>query len=62
MYATKVALVGTVTFLVAIVAVVYLISSLVFTATLAIWAAVVTTLIASWVWFYVPLVTFHKDQ
>jgi hypothetical protein len=62
MYATKVALVGTITFLVSIVAVVYLVSSLVFSAPLAIGAAVATTLIATWAWFYVPLVTFNKDR
>jgi hypothetical protein len=62
MFATKVALAGTVTFLVSIVAVVYLVTSLVFDDTLAIAATVITSLIASWAWFYLPLVTFSKGN
>jgi len=62
MFATKVALAGTVTFLVSIVAVVYLVTSLVFDDTLAIAATVITSLIASWAWFYLPLVTFSKSS
>jgi hypothetical protein len=62
MFATKVALAGTVAFLVSIVAVVYLVTSLVFDDVLAIAATVITSLIASWAWFYLPLVTFNKDS
>lgn len=61
MYATKVALAGTVAFLVSIVAVVYLVSSLVFHDLLAVSATVITTAIAAWAWFYLPLVTFNRD-
>ena len=60
MFATKVALAGSVTFLVSIVAVVYLVSSLVFDDVLAIAATVVISIISGWAWFYVPLVTFNK--
>jgi hypothetical protein len=62
MYATNVALVGTVIFLVSIVAVVYLISDLVFSVPVALAATGTTTLIAIWAWFYLPLVTFNRDQ
>lgn len=62
MFATKVALAGTVTFLVSIMAVVYLVTSLVFNDVFAVAATVITTLIASWAWFYLPLVTFNKDS
>ena len=60
MYATKVALAGTVMFLIAIVAVVYLVSSLVFTDLLAVVATVVVATVASWAWFYLPLVRFNQ--
>jgi hypothetical protein len=62
MYATKVAIAGTVTFLVAIAAVVYLVSSLVFTDWLAILATVVIATIAAWAWFYLPLIRFNRDH
>jgi hypothetical protein len=62
MFATKVALAGTVTFVVSIVAVVYLVSSLVFDDVLAVAAAVIISAIAGWSWFYLPLVTFNKDS
>lgn len=62
MYATKVALVGTVTFLIAIVAVVYLVSSLVFTDVLAVVATVIIATVASWAWFYLPLVRFNRSD
>jgi hypothetical protein len=62
MFATKLALAGTVTFLISIVAVVYLVTSLVFDDAFAAAATLVTTLIAAWAWFYVPLVTFNKDS
>jgi len=58
MYATKMAIVGTVAFLIAISAVVFLVSSLVFSDPVAIVATVVLATIASWAWFYVPLVKF----
>lgn len=62
MYATKVALAGTVTFLVTIAAVVYLVTSFVFTDPLAVGATVVVTAVAGWAWFYLPLVKFNRDD
>lgn len=62
MSATKLAIAGTVTFLIAIVAVVYLVSSLVFSDPLAVGATVVVAAIASWAWFYLPLVAFSRDD
>jgi hypothetical protein len=62
MSATKIAIVGTVLFLVSISAVVYLVSSLVFDD---VFAAVVTTgitAVSGWTWFYVPLVRFRHDS
>lgn len=61
MYATKVALAGTVIFLVAIAAVVYLVTSFVFSDPLAVAATVVVTVVACWAWFYLPLVKFTRD-
>ena len=61
MFATKLAIAGTVTFLVSIAAVVYLVSSIVFSNWLAALATVVVALTASWAWFYVPLVSFERD-
>jgi hypothetical protein len=60
MYATKLAIGGTVAFLVSIAAVVYLVSSLVFTDWLAIVATVVVATTAAWAWFYLPLVRFAR--
>ena len=62
LYATKLAIVGTVFFLIAISAVVFLVSSLVITDPVAIAATVVISTVAAWAWFYVPLVTFRRDQ
>lgn len=62
LYATKLAIVGTVFFLVAISAVVFLVSSLVITDPFAIAATVVITTIAAWAWFFVPLVTFRRAE
>lgn len=59
MSATKIAIVGTVLFLVSISAVVYLVSSLVFDHSLAAVATAVTTAVAGWTWFYVPLIRFR---
>jgi hypothetical protein len=59
-WATWVAIVGSVVMAVAVLATVFLVSSLVF-STLA--AAIASTLVAavlSWAWFYLPLVTFHR--
>lgn len=62
MYATKVAIAGTVFFLIAIAAVVFLVSSLVFSDPFAVAATLVIGSIATWSWFYVPLVRFNRDE
>lgn len=62
MYATKVAIAGTMAFLVAIVAVVYLVSALVFTDPVAVAATVTIAAIAGWAWLYLPLVRFKQDD
>lgn len=61
MFATKLAIAGTISFAVAIVAVVYLVSSLVFSDPLAVAATIAIALVAGWSWFYVPLVSFSDD-
>lgn len=61
MYATKLAIAGTVSFLISIAAVVYLVSSLVFTDWIAIVATVILAVLASWAWFYLPLIQFNRD-
>lgn len=60
MSATKIAIVGTVLFLVSISAVVYLVSSLVFDDTVAALATTTITLVSGWAWFYEPLVRFRQ--
>lgn len=60
MFATKVAIAGTVLFLVAVSSVVYLISSVVFTDPVAGIATVLITGVAAWAWFYLPLVQFKR--
>lgn len=62
LYATKLAIAGTVSFLVSIAAVVYLVSSLIFSDWFAIAATVVLAVLASWAWFYLPLVRFRQDD
>ncbi len=63
MFAAKVAIAGTIFFLVAIAAVVYLVSSLVFTNLTAAVATAVITGIAAWAWIYIPLYSFdRKDE
>lgn len=59
MSATKIAIAGTVLFLVAISAVVYLVSALVFDDLLAAVVTTSVTVVAGWTWFYVPLVRFR---
>ena len=61
MTATKIAIVGTVLFLVSISAVVYLVSAIVFADSIAAVATTATTVIAGWAWFYVPLVQFRNS-
>ncbi len=62
MTATRLAIAGTLMFLVAVVSVIYLVSSLVFDNWVApaITAALAT--IAGWAWFYLPIITFSKEK
>jgi hypothetical protein len=62
MFATKLAIAGTAAHVISITAVVYLVSSVVFTDAVAVIATVVVALIVAWAWFFVPLVTFRRDQ
>lgn len=62
MFATKLAIAGTVFFLIAIAAVVYLVSSLVFTNVTAVVATVAISAIAVWAWVYVPLFRFDSGD
>lgn len=62
MYATRLAIAGTVTFLIAISAVVYMVSSVVFSDRLAALATAAIALIAGWAWFYIPLVRFAGED
>lgn len=61
-YASKLAIAGTISFLVSIAAVVYLVSSLVLGDLFAVSATVVLAVLASWAWFYLPLVRFKRDD
>lgn len=62
MFATKLAIVGTVFFLISISAVVYLVSSLVFTNLAAAVATAIITAISTWAWVYVPLIKFDSSD
>lgn len=62
LYATKLTIAGNVFFLVSIVAVVYLVSSLVFSDPLAAVATTLVAVISAWSWFYLPLVRFREDR
>lgn len=61
MSATQLAIAGTVSFMVTIVSVVFLVSSLVIDD---VWASLATALAAgtaAWAWFYLPLVSFNRS-
>lgn len=60
MFANKLAIAGTVAFMVSIVSVVFLVTSLVFSDPTAIAAAIMVTAVAGWSWFYLPTVTFKE--
>ena len=60
--AVMVTIVGSAALLVALIAVTYLVSSMVFTAPVAVVAAVVLSLIAFYTWVYQPLVVFRDDR
>jgi hypothetical protein len=62
MTATRIAIAGTVFFLVSVAAVVYLVSSLVFYDWLGIMATVMIAVTAAWAWFYLPLVRFNRKD
>lgn len=62
LFATKLAIVGTVTFAFSIAAVVYLVSTLVFADLPAAIATTVVALVTAWAWFYVPLVKFSHME
>ena len=59
--AARLSIAGTFCFLVAISAVVYLVSSIVFSEVIAIVATVVVAVVSGWSWFYLPLVSFERD-
>lgn len=61
MVATRLAIAGTLIFLVAIAAVVFLVSSLVYDGVFASLASTVIAIIGGWVWFYLPLVGFRHE-
>lgn len=62
MVATKLAIVGTVIFSIAIAAVVYLVTSLVFTDPVAVAATVAVVGVVTWAWYYLPLIVFNRDE
>ncbi len=60
--ATWLTIVGTIAMGIAIVATVFLISSLVFTTATAVVATGVLAGLLSWTWFYLPLVSFSRER
>lgn len=59
MTAARLAIAGTLIFMIAVGAVVYLVTSLVFAPPLALIATGVVSTVAIWAWLYVPLVRFQ---
>jgi hypothetical protein len=62
MFAIKLTLAGTVALSLSIVAVVFLVTSLVFGDWAGAGAAVIAAAVCGWSWFYVPLVTFANER
>lgn len=62
MTATKLAIVGTVFFMVAVIAVVYLATALVADDVIAAIASALVAGVATWAWFYLPLVSFESEN
>ncbi len=62
MVATRLAIAGTIAFLVAIGAAVYLVTSLVLSDLAAVIVAALVSAIATWSWFYLPIVTFNRNE
>jgi Family of unknown function (DUF6328) len=61
-WATSVAIVGSVVMAVAVLATVFLVSSLVFSTNVASIASTLVAAIVLWSWFYLPLVTFGRIE
>ncbi|MGV3759180.1 MAG: DUF6328 family protein [Actinomycetota bacterium] len=60
--ATRLAIAGSALFALALVAVAYLVASVVLNTAVAIVLTVVVALVAGWSWFYLPLVAWSDDQ
>ena len=58
----RITIVGTVVFAIALVAAVYLVSSILLETAASVVATVLVGLILGWAWFYVPLVTFNEER
>lgn len=61
-WATWVAIIGSVVMAVAVLATVFLVSSLVYSTTSAAFASAVVAGVLAWSWFYLPLVTFRRHD
>jgi Family of unknown function (DUF6328) len=57
----RITIVGTVVFAIALVAAVYLVSSILLQDTAVVVTTLFVSLVLGWAWFYVPLVTFNRD-
>lgn len=62
MVATRLAIAGTVAFLIAIGAAVYLVTSVVLSDLAAVIVTALVSAVAAWSWFYLPIVTFNRTQ
>ena len=62
MIAAKLSIAGTAFLLVSVSAVVYLVTSLVFTPPFAVGATIVVAGVTAWAWFYLPIFGFSKDR
>ncbi len=60
--AVRLTILGTIAFAVALVAVAYLVSSVVLATGAAIGVAVLVTAVGAWSWFYLPLVAFKTKR
>ncbi|MDX1468917.1 MAG: DUF6328 family protein [Acidimicrobiia bacterium] len=62
MIAAKLTIAGTAFLLISVSAVVYLVTSLVFTPPFAVAATIVVAGVTTWAWFYLPLFGFSRDS
>lgn len=62
MTATRLAIIGTGFFMVSIVAVVFMVSSLIVGSLLASISGALAAVLIVWAWLYIPLVRFKRDQ